>query len=77
MKAVWYKRKDGTHVLKYGKWKLLEITKKSNGEYRFYKCLVFNKGNVVAAEGLHGSSLREKYHAVRWGCKKAKELKLW
>jgi len=83
-KAKWYKRKDGLglpiDVLKVGRYKVLEIHKKDkrfyNGEYTFYKCLVFDKGKIVAAEGCLGSSLRKKYQAVRWGCKKARELNI-
>lgn len=79
-KIVWYKRKDGTEVMKAGNWKVLEIFKKDkrfyNGEYSFYRVLVFKKGKVISAEGVHGSSLRKKYQAVRWGCNKAREFKL-
>lgn len=84
-KHNWYRRIDFNglpiEVLKIGRYKALEIYKKDkrfyNGEYTFYKCLVFDKGQVVAAEGLFGSSLRYKYLAVRWGCKKLKEFGLW
>lgn len=77
MKTNWYKRKDKTDVLKVGNYKVVEIKRKYNGEYSFYSCLVFNKGEIVASEGIHGSSLRKKYMAVRWGCKKARELNIW
>lgn len=76
MKWIWYKRKDKTIVLKWGNWKVLEIKKKSNGQYSFYSCLVFNHGEMVASEGIHGSYLGKKYKAVRWGCKKARELNI-
>ena len=74
MKVTWYKRKDKVTVCKIGKWKVLEIKKRLGG---FWCCIVFKKGVVVAGEGFLGSSLPKKYHAIRWGCKKARELGLW
>jgi hypothetical protein len=80
MKVSWYKRKDGIEVFKYGRNKVLEILKKDkehyNGEYDFYRCLVFNKGEVVAAEGVFGSSLNTLRKAKSWGVQKAIELKI-
>ncbi len=77
---MWYKRKDGTEVYKEGRYKVVEIYKKDkrkfNGEYTFYTCFVWNKGEVVASEGVHGSALRKKYQAIRWAMKKARELKI-
>jgi hypothetical protein len=70
----WHKRNDGATVLKSGNWKLLEIFKRPGG---FWCCVVFDKGKVVAGNGYHASALPKKFNAVRWGCKKAKELKLW
>lgn len=74
MKKNWYTRKDKTFVLKIGNWKALEISKR---HHKGYCCFVFNKGKVVAGEGYHGTSLPKRYHAVRWGCKKLRELNLW
>lgn len=73
MKARWYIRKDKTHVLKYGKWKVLEIFKRYGS---FWSCFVFDKGKIVYSEGYHSSFFPKRYHAVRWGCKKARELKI-
>lgn len=73
---TWYTRKDKTEVFKQGRYKVVEIKKKNNGHYRFYSCVVFDKGIPVAGEGLLGSSLNKKYLAVRWGMKKARELKI-
>lgn len=74
MKTNWYKRKDGTLVLKIGNWKALEIWKRP---HKGYACLVLDKGSPVVSEGYFTSSLPKKYFAVRWGCKKLRELGLW
>lgn len=70
---TWYKRKDGVYVLKQGKWKVLEIFKRPG---KFWCCFVFDKGSVVAGNGYFASALPKRYHAVRWGCKKARELNI-
>lgn len=82
-KFNWYDRKDGQDkltILKVGRYKVLQIRRKGkkqyNQEYTFYSCLVFKKGEVVASEGIHGSSLRKKYQAIRWGLNKARELNI-
>lgn len=73
MKVNWYKRKDGTHVMKQGNWKVLEIFKRPG---KFWACFIFKEGKPVMSNGYFGSSLPKRYHAVRWGVKKAKELKI-
>src|ERR1035437_6787932 len=56
MNVSWYKRKDGIETFKYGRYIVLEIKKKDkehyNGEYDFYRCFVFNKGELVASDGI-------------------------
>ena len=80
MNVSWYKRKDGIETFKYGRYIVLEIKKKDkehyNGEYDFYRCFVFNKGELVASEGVHGSSLSTLGKAKSWGVQKAIELKI-
>jgi len=70
MKANWYKRKDGTTVMKVGKWKVLEISKRPHGKYC---CLVFSSGYCIASEGYHGTFLKTLKMAKDWGISKAKE----
>ena len=72
-KISWYKRKDGTEVMKSGNWKLLEIFKRP---HKGYCCMVFDKGKCVSSEGYFGTSLPKKHFSVRWGCKKARELNI-
>ena len=76
MNFNWYKRKDGVTVLKVGRRKVLEIFKRPGG---FWACFVFSqikKDTLLAANGYFASALPKKYHAVRWGMKKARELKI-
>ena len=73
MKIKNYIRKDKTHVYKKGKYKLFEFSKRPHGGYC---CFVFNKGGVVSGEGYHGTSLPFKFHAVKYGMRICRELKI-
>lgn len=70
MKLKTYKRKDGTTVVKNGRWILLEIFKRPHG---WYSCSVFNKGKCVLFNGYYCRSISS---AKKWGIEKAKQLKI-
>ncbi len=73
MKGVWYVRKDKTHVLKIGRYKVLEIFKRPHGSYC---CIISTKGSEVWCEGYLGTSLPTFLIAKNYGLKKAKELNI-
>lgn len=72
MKSTWYKRKDGTHVRKVGRYKVLEIFKRPHGGWC---CFVYHNGEYMGSEGYFACFLPKKHDAVRWGCKNLKEIK--
>jgi hypothetical protein len=73
LKTKWYIRKDGTHVMKRGNYKVLEVFKRPG---IFWCCFVFKKGKVVSGNGYFASTFHSKGMAANWGKKKAKELKI-
>lgn len=72
-KVEWYTLKDKTFILKVGRYKVLEIYKRP---HKGYCCVVYDRSVAITSEGYHGTSLPQKHFAVRWGCKKARELNL-
>lgn len=71
MKLTTYIRKDGTTVVKKGRWRVLEIDKRPHGGYC---CMVIEKRFLIKMEGFHGTSLPTLPSAKKWGISKAKEL---
>lgn len=73
MKIKWIKLKDGTDILRIGRYNALQIFKRP---HKGYACFVFDKGKCVVTNGYHGTSLPKKYLAVRFGMNALRERKI-
>lgn len=70
----WVDRKDKTSVVMIGRYKVLEIFKRPG---KFWCCMIFSKGTMIESRGYFTSQFPQKHFAVRWGCKRLRELGIW